>query len=94
MFAFALLNSHYDTAVHLQKPPVTVPCKFCITSLDRKRLDNLIINAQVQDGIHHAGHRFARAGTHRKQQRILEIAKLLPHGLLNFGNIGFDLAVQ
>ena len=54
-----------------------------------------VVQAQVQDGIHHAGHGSARAGTHGHQPRIVLIAELLADHLLggsqSFVNLLLDV---
>ena len=48
-----------------------------ITGLSGKAFDRLVIEAEVQDGVHHAGHRNRRSGTHGNKKRILHVAELL-----------------
>ena len=59
---------------------------------------SLIVQAEVQDGIHHAGHGSARAGTDGNQKRVIKIAELLAGHLFELFDIlhdlRFDLAVD
>ena len=56
--------------------------------------DNVVVQAQVQDGVHHAGHGGAGAGTHGNQQRVLRVAELLAVDLLHLGEILVDLRLD
>jgi len=71
----------------------------------RHRLDGLVVEAEVEHGIHHARHRSACAGAHRHQQRILRVAETLAddlaealerriHLALELGGIGFAVGVE
>ncbi len=60
--------------------------------------DHFVVQAQVQDGVHHAGHGSAGAGTHGNQQGVLKIAELfavdLFHGFHVLHDFGHDLIVD
>ena len=43
--------------------------------------NSLVVQTEVQDGVHHAGHGSASAGTNGHQQRVLWIAELLADDL-------------
>ena len=45
-------------------------------------LNSLIVQAEVQDGVHHAGHGLTCAGTDGDQQRVLVVAEGLAGELL------------
>ena len=47
----------------------------------RQAFDGFVVHAEVEDGVHHAGHGELGAGAHAEQQRILRIAQLLAHQL-------------
>jgi len=44
-----------------------------------------IVHAQIEDRVHHPGHRIPRAGAHRNQEWILNAAKLFVHRSLDLG---------
>ncbi len=54
--------------------------------------NNVVVEAQVQDGVHHAGHGGAGAGTHGDQQGVLQIAELLAIDLLHDLDVLHDLS--
>ena len=68
-------NFQDDAGVHLEEPPAAVereafPGGRGEAGHGRPR------QAEVQDRVHHAGHRRARAGPHRDQQRVRGVAEL------------------
>ena len=60
----------------------------------RDRLRGFVVEAEVQDRVHHARHRGAGAGAHRDEQRVFRIAELAADGGADFGERGFDLRLQ
>jgi hypothetical protein len=48
--------------------------------------DGLVVEAQVEDGVHHARHRRACARAHRQQQRVGRVAEALAHFALDEGH--------
>ena len=89
-----LADFHYDVGVHLDKPSIAVPRPSLIASLSGDGVDHGLIQAQVQDGIHHARHGCPGTGAHRHKQRILGIAELLAGDLLHFANMLIDLPLD
>ena len=87
-----LADLHDDVGVHLDEAAIAIPGPAGIAGLLCQNLDDLLVQAQVQDGVHHAGHGGAGAGTHGNQQRILQIAELLAGDLFHLLNILHDLA--
>ena len=45
----------------------------------RQAFDRLVVQSEIENGVHHAGHRELRAGSDAEQQRIRWIAELLAH---------------
>ena len=60
----------------------------------RQRFHALVVQAEVQDGVHHAGHGELRARAHADQQRIVARAELLPLQLLQLRQRLVHLAVD
>ena len=69
------LETQHDVAVHLDEPPVAVVGEARIRRLARQAGDRLVVQAEVQDGVHHAGHRGARARADGHEERLLRVAK-------------------
>ena len=58
------LHTHDNIPVHLDEAPVTVPGKAFIPSGSRKSGDGPIVEAQIENRVHHAGHRVAGTRAH------------------------------
>ena len=56
-----LLHAEDDVAVHLHEAAVAVPGEARIAGLRRQRLDRLVVQAEIEDRVHHARHRVAGA---------------------------------
>ncbi len=69
--------THDDVGEHLDESSVRIIGKPWIAGLLCKAHNRNIVESEVQDGIHHAGHRDRSAGTHRDKQRVILIAELL-----------------
>ena len=77
------LRHHHDNVCkHLHKAAVAVVGKTGVAGLLGQALNSLVVQAQVQDGVHHAGHGLTSAGTDGDQQGVCVIAKLLAGDLL------------
>ena len=57
-------------------------------------VDGLVVEAEVEDRVHHAGHRGAGAGADRNQKRVLVVAEHVADQLAHLGNGFLDLALQ
>ena len=66
-----------DVAEHLDEAPVGVPGEALVVGPTREPLDRLVVQPEVEDGVHHPGHRLARAAADRDEQRVVGVAQLL-----------------
>jgi len=87
-------EAHDDVAVHLDEAAVGIPAEPFVAGLADDALDRLIVQAQVQNRIHHAGHGHAGAGADGKQKGIGRIAKGRVHRFFNFLKRCFHFFVQ
>ena len=78
-----LLHAHHHVAVHLHESTVAIPCKATVAGGLLQRFDGDVVEAKIQNGVHHARHRIARARAHGDQQRIATVAELLLDFLLD-----------
>ena len=51
------LHPEYNASVHLQESPIGIPGKPRIAGSQGQPLDRAVVQSQVQDRVHHAGHR-------------------------------------
>ena len=88
-----LADFHYDVREHLDETAIAVINKALElrigVALDHRGND-VIVQAQVQDGIHHARHGGAGTGADGDQQRVGQIAELLAVDLLHLFDVGHD----
>jgi len=70
---------------HLDEAPVAIKGKASVLRLPFQGLYRLIVETQVQDGVHHAGHRDNSPRPHRDQQWIAAAAKPFSCLLLHKG---------
>ncbi len=85
-------HAQYHVAVHLHEAAVGVPREARIARALGHGLHGLVVHAQVEDRVHHAGHRGAGARADRNQQRHLLVAEAharqaldVLHRFLHFG---------
>ena len=76
-----LVDAQRDLAEQLDEAAVGVVAEALVAGQADQSLQGGLVEAQVEDGIHHAGHGQGRARAHRDQQRIAVPAELLA-GLL------------
>ena len=75
---------HY-VGVHLDEAAVRVQGEPLVVL--GQALHRLVVEAEVEDGVHHPRHRGARAGADGDQQRLAGVAELAADGLLHAGQI-------
>ena len=83
-----------DVAEHLHEAPVGVPGEVLVARACGQPAHRLVVEAEVEDRLEHPGHRVARAGAHRDQQRIVGVAEPAPGALLEPGDAVGDLLGQ
>ena len=85
------VNAHDDIGKHLDKAAVAIPGKTRVLRLRDKALDGIVIEAQVEDRVHHTGHGERSARANRHEQRIGGVAELLAAAGLEVRLGGNDL---
>ena len=88
------LGVEHDLGEHLDEAAVGVVGEALVAALGDQPLDRLVVQAEVEDGVHHAGHGKLGAGAHRDEQRILGVAELLAGLLLDDAQRGHHLVPQ
>ncbi len=79
--AFAVgLQNHIGK--HLDEAPVAVIGKARVAGFPRQAFSNFVVQSQVENGIHHAGHGHRGPGTHREKQGVFRVAEARAHFLL------------
>ena len=70
-----MVEAHDDIGIHLDETAVAVIGKAGIAGIGGQRLDRLVVQAEIEHGVHHARHRGAGAGAHRHQKQFRRIAE-------------------
>ena len=70
------LHAQHHVAVHLDEAAVGVPCEAGVARELRDGLDGLVVHTEVENSVHHAGHRGACARAYRYEQRFVLVAEL------------------
>ena len=95
VFALALLHPEHDVAVHLDEAAVAIPGEPAIFGGGFEGDHRLVVEAQVQDGVHHAGHGIPGAGANCQQQRHAGSGtELGAHDLLHVDHAGLHLRLE
>ena len=68
----------HHAAEHLDQPAIGIVSEARIVAALGQAFDRLVIQAEVEDGVHHARHGELCARAHADQQRIVGAAELLP----------------
>ena len=82
-----LADLHHDVGEHLDEAAVAVPRPARVLRLLRERIDDGLVEAEVEDRVHHARHGRAGAGAHGDEQGVLGVAELLAGGLLELADV-------
>ena len=82
----AMVQFEHHVGVHLDEAAIAVPGEAFIAGLCRQPRDRLVVQAEVEDRVHHSRHRHARAGADRHQQRVRCIAEGLGGDPLDMRN--------
>ena len=70
-----VVDAEHHIGIHLDEAAIGVVGKSSIARSAREPFDGLVVEAEIEHGVHHAGHRGAAARTDRHEQRILDIAE-------------------
>ncbi len=85
---------HHDVGEHLDKTAVGVVSKAGVVGEFGKALHHLVVEAEVEDGIHHAGHGSTRARTDRNEQRVVGIGELFAADLFHLAQVLIDFGLN
>jgi hypothetical protein len=95
VFAFALLHAEDDIAIHLNEAAVAIPREALVVRGLREREDGLIVEAEVEDRVHHARHGVASAGTDGYEEReAFRVAEFRAHDFFHVAHAGFHLGLE
>ena len=87
-------HAQHHVAVHLYEAAVRIPGEPRVARALGHGLHGLVVHAQVEDGVHHAGHRGACARTYGYEQRHLLVAEFHAGQFLDVLHRPFDLGAE
>jgi len=94
LFEVVVVAAHHDVAEHVDEPTIDIVGETGVAGLLDNAFHHPIVQTEVQNRVHHAGHGRGGAASHADQQRTVRIAHLHPHGLFELGQVGVHLFVQ
>ena len=83
-----------DLAVHLDQTPVRVEREALVAGRPGEALRRRIAEAEVQDRVHHPGHRDRSPRAHGDEQRVALVAEALARVLLERAHVLGDLVLE
>jgi len=78
VFERLVTHAEDNGSKHLNETPVGVEREVLVSGQLDHALGDLVVEADVKDGVHHAGHRELRAGAARYQERVRRIPEFFP----------------
>ena len=88
------VDAEHRGAEHLEQPAVGVHREPLVVALLGETAHGLVVETDVEDRLHHPGHRDRGAGADADQQRVAGLAEPASHRLLERGEVLVDLAGQ
>ena len=85
------VDALHGLAEHLDEAPPRVEGKALVLGQSSQALRGLVVEAQVEDGVHHAGHRELGARADADQQGVAWVSETLVRLLLEVRDRGRDL---
>ena len=85
------LEAEDDVAVHLDEAAVGVVDEALVAGLGHQGRGRPVVEAEVEDGVHHARHGGPGAGADGDEERALGVAERLADGLLELLQVLLDL---
>ena len=89
-----LAHFHHHVGIHLDEAAVGVIGEAGVVGLLGKGFHHLVVEAEVEDGVHHAGHGGTGAGADGDQERIVHVTELLAGEILELSDVLHDLILD
>ena len=87
-------GAHDDPAEHLYEAPVRIEREAIVLRLAGEAVHALIVQAEVEDRVHHPRHRELGAGPDADEQRVVRVAELASHLALQRFEVPLRFAEQ
>eukprot|EP01036_Dinobryon_divergens_P058390 gene58390-77908_t len=79
----AVVDPEHHVRIHLDEAAIAVPGEAGIARVVPECLDGVVVQAEIENGIHHAGHGGARTGADGEEKRMAGVAKGAAGGRLD-----------
>ncbi len=89
-----VIDVEHDVGIHRDEAAIAVPGEAGIARGLGHRLDGDVVQAEIEDRVHHARHRGAGARAHRDEQRIGGVAEGLAGQAAHLGQRGLRLRLE
>ena len=89
-----MLEAEHDVRIHRDEAAIAVVGEAAVAGEIGERFHGLVVEAEIENGIHHARHRGPRAGSDRDQKRIFGIAERFAGQLADIFQRLLDLRLQ
>ena len=90
----AVIDAEHHVGIHLDEAAVAVVGEARIARAGGEALHGRVVEAEIENGVHHAGHGGARAGAHGDEQRIGGIAECGADCAADLGQRRLDLGLE
>ena len=87
-------HAHDHRRIHLHEAAICVISESLIPGCRSEACDRAVVQAEIENRLHHSGHGASRAGTHANKEWILRVAKLLLCGALERHHVIGHLFLQ
>ncbi len=94
LFKVFFTDFHNDVGEHLDKSSVAVPRPAGVVRFGRNGIDDRFVQTEVENGVHHAGHRRSRTRTDGNEQGVLFVAELLARDFFHLVDVFHDFGLD
>ncbi len=75
LLEFMMRDAEHDGGIHFDEAPVAIEGETLVAAFLGQRADGVVVEPEIEHGVHHAGHRSATARAHGDEQRPLGIVE-------------------
>ena len=90
LFERVALEVQDDVAEHRDEPAIAVPRESLVAGPRGEAFDRRVVESEVEDRLHHSGHRHTRARAHGHEEGTRRIAEREPRRRLQLGEVRED----
>ena len=80
------VHAHHDPPEHLDEPAIGVPAEALVAGQGDQAVEGLLVEPEVEDRVHHPGHRELGARADAHEERVGDVAEALGRLALDFAD--------